>query len=193
MTLPHRSDHLSPTDVEAWLEGKLSLAASTHVGRCDDCRALLIAEGSVVESLQRLPRFAPSAGFADRVMAEVAIPALRRAANSRTVRAGGWLVAASLIVTLGGSLVWSLANQAALTDASRWALGAGWDAARAMADQLLALLTRLPAVREVQAAVGTPLRLAGVATAMLVLYGTGIMALRRLLALPANGAAHAGL
>lgn len=193
MTLPPHADHLTPADVEAWLEGKLPLAASTHVGRCDACRALLIAEGSLVESLQRLPQFAPSLGFADRVMAQVAIPALRRAANSRTVRVGGWLLAASLVLTLGGSLLWSLANQAALTDASRWALGAGWDAARATADQLLGFLTRLPAVREVQTAVGTPLRLAGVATALLVLYGTGIMALRRLLALPATGAAHAGL
>lgn len=186
-----RTDHLSPADIEAWLEGKLPLSASTHVGGCEECRMLLLAERQTIETLHQLPRLAPALGFADRVMAEVKLPSLAGVAASPAVRMGGWLVAAGLMSTLGVSLLWALANRAVLTDASQWALGEGWTAARAAADQFRALLTSLPAVRDVQSAVGTPVRLAAVASSLLVLYGTGILALRRLLALPASGAAHA--
>jgi hypothetical protein len=187
-----RPDHLTPADVEAWLEGKLSLSASTHVGRCDDCRSLLLAERHVVETLHQLPRFSPSIGFCDRVMAQVTLPTLAEVAASKPFRIGVWLTGAGLVTTLAVSLVWSFANRAVLTDASQWALGEGWSTARAAADQFSAMLSSMPAVRDVQRAIGTPTRLAAVSGSLLVLYSTGLVALRRLLALPTAEVAHAG-
>jgi len=187
-----RFDHLSPADVEAWLEGTLPLAASTHVGTCADCRSLLLAEGTTVEALHQLPRWSPALGFADRVMARVTLPTLAEVVASPAVRYGAWLTAAGLTATLGVSLVWAIANRTVLTDASQWAVGEGWDVARAMAEQIRMMLTSIPAVREARDAVGTPARLAAVASSLLVLYGSGVLALRRLLAIPSIETAHAG-
>jgi hypothetical protein len=186
--------HLTPADVEAWLEGKLSLAASTHVGQCDACRTQLRAEGALIEELQRLPRYAPSVDFEERVMARVRLPAARPVAAPAAAparRSRRWLAAAGVVGVLGASLTWSIANQTVLTDASQWALGEGWAAASSAADQLRSLLAAQPAYREIRDAVGTPARLAAVSSALAVLYGTGVLALRRLLALPSTGVAHA--
>jgi hypothetical protein len=73
MTLSHQS-HLTADEIELWAEGLLGAAGALHLAECSLCREEAEAERSVVLQVARLPRLAPSASFADRVMAAVRIP-----------------------------------------------------------------------------------------------------------------------
>jgi hypothetical protein len=69
-----------PTDdrLEAYCEGSLAAseraAIESHVFRCGRCRGEVEDWRALFTSLASLPHLAPSAGFADRVMAHVRIP-----------------------------------------------------------------------------------------------------------------------
>jgi hypothetical protein len=63
--------HLSPDELDLWLEGSLPLSRTSHLETCDLCRAVTDETREVVLQLSRLPKSSPSARFADRVMAQV--------------------------------------------------------------------------------------------------------------------------
>jgi len=65
--------HLSPDDVENWLSGTLDAERTRHLDLCPECFDRAQVEREIVELLSALPVVAPSAGFADRVMASVTI------------------------------------------------------------------------------------------------------------------------
>ena len=65
--------HLSPDDVELWLNGSLDAARTRHLDLCPECFDRAQAEREIVEQLAALPLMAPSPGFADRVMAQVTV------------------------------------------------------------------------------------------------------------------------
>lgn len=65
--------HLTTDEIELWAQGLLPAARSLHLADCSLCRVEADRERKVILELVQLPRFAPSAGFADRVMAQVRV------------------------------------------------------------------------------------------------------------------------
>jgi hypothetical protein len=189
MSTPHPT-HLTPDDLDALLLGTEQEGVHFHLETCAECRALVVADRNVVVALESLPALAPRAGFADRVMAGVTrpvavprrLPALARAAAVALVFLSG----------LAGSISWTLANQPMLlgwrNTGIRWA--EGW--IQVGLSGLWAELSRQSWFGAMQSAFGSPTRLAVALTGMLLIYAAGLVALRRLTALPSSGtASHA--
>jgi hypothetical protein len=65
--------HLTTDEIELWAQGLLPAARALHLSDCSLCRVEADRERKVILELVSLPRFAPSAGFADRVMAQVRV------------------------------------------------------------------------------------------------------------------------
>ena len=68
------TNHLTTAELELWAEGLLPAARTMHLTECTLCRAEADRERTLFLSLSQLTRFAPTAGFADRVMKQVRIP-----------------------------------------------------------------------------------------------------------------------
>lgn len=66
--------HLTPDEIELWAQGLLGAARTMHLADCSLCLAEAEQERRIILELVRLTAFAPSAGFADRVMGQVKIP-----------------------------------------------------------------------------------------------------------------------
>jgi hypothetical protein len=67
------SMHLNTDEIELWAQGLLPAARAIHLADCSLCRVEAERERKVILELVQLPKFAPNAGFADRVMAQVKI------------------------------------------------------------------------------------------------------------------------
>lgn len=174
MTAPH--DSSPPDDFDPWLDAQLAA----------------------------LPRFAPGAGFEDRVMASVRVPdpfAIRSIASTRrrlfaSPRATAVAVSLAVLVvgSMAASVVWTLANRDTLlafatwlsTEAGQWA----WVGLRGGALTLM----EQPWFAGFRALLDDPGRLALASAFGTLVYVTGVLALRRLLAVPAptQRVAHAG-
>ncbi|MGH7671966.1 MAG: hypothetical protein ACREMC_03635 [Gemmatimonadales bacterium] len=70
----HPDMHLTTDEIEFWAQGLLGAARAFHVADCSLCRDLAERERRIIVALVQLEPFAPSAGFADRVMAKVKVP-----------------------------------------------------------------------------------------------------------------------
>lgn len=66
--------HLTTDEIELWAQGLLPAARAMHLADCSLCRVEADRERKVILALVQLPRFAPAAGFTDRVMAQVRVP-----------------------------------------------------------------------------------------------------------------------
>ena len=66
--------HLTLDELELWAQGLLPAARALHLSTCADCLAVAERERKLFLQLAQLERFAPSAGFAERVMERVRIP-----------------------------------------------------------------------------------------------------------------------
>lgn len=66
--------HLTTDELELWAQGLLGAAQAFHLTDCSLCRELAERERKVILALVQLAPFAPSAGFADRVMSKVKVP-----------------------------------------------------------------------------------------------------------------------
>lgn len=75
--VPESLAHLTESAVEQFADGLLTgeeySKAETHVGGCDLCAARVEASRALIDALSTLPRFAPSPGFADQVMANIQV------------------------------------------------------------------------------------------------------------------------
>ena len=72
--MEHR--HLLPDEIDQLLDGEAGFGLAplqAHVESCPKCRAELVEARQVVSALERLPHFAPSPLFTDRVMARVQV------------------------------------------------------------------------------------------------------------------------
>jgi hypothetical protein len=67
--------HLTAEEIELWAQGLLGAARAMHLADCSLCLAEAEQERKVLLELVQLPRFAPSARFADHVLARVKIRA----------------------------------------------------------------------------------------------------------------------
>lgn len=111
--------HLLPQEIDLLLDNEVGFGVQplrVHVRQCDRCRTELEEARLVVAELEHLPHFAPSAGFADRLMARVQVfePAHVAAADtvrrwvprSRPARVLGGLAAAAVAMVLSIGAVW---------------------------------------------------------------------------------------
>jgi hypothetical protein len=66
--------HLDANEIELWSEGLLPAARAMHLADCEECFATAERERKFSRELAQLQRFAPSDGFADKVLGQVKIP-----------------------------------------------------------------------------------------------------------------------
>lgn len=179
---PWPAPHLTADDLDAFHSGSLTTDVRLHLETCESCRSLAAADLEVVRALESLPSLAPSEDFADRVMARVPIvkpsrvPLMSFPAWTRAHGLGLSGVAAVLLA----SVAWSAANRQAieLWLGSVWnsLLQTGWTVLR-----LVAALLDHPWAVDIRSAWLQPGRLVVAGVTLLVVYGSGILALRRLL------------
>jgi hypothetical protein len=195
--------HFSPEDIDLWLDGILAEERVRHLDGCRQCLEMAMAEREIVEQVAALPLMSPSEGFADRVMQSVSVPdpfAIRSISTARRrlfASPRSVAVAASLVLVLlgsmAGSIVWSLQNQETLAAIGSWMLTQGgqalWLTVRAVASNVI----EQPWYDGAKVLVGNPTRLAIASAVASIAYLGGVLALRRLLALPTQGVAHAGV
>jgi len=193
--------HLSPDEIDSWLAGNLAPEWQQHLDRCQDCLERVRSEGEIVEQIIALPQMGPRPDFADQVMMSVAIPdpfAIRslQATQRRLFATRKSLaVAASLTFLLLGSMTasvaWSLTHQETLASLGGWLLSQGgqlaWLSVRGVASNLI----EQPWYNGFQSLLDNPGRLALGSALASAVYLSGVIALRRLLALPTQQVAHA--
>ena len=195
--------HLSPDEIDSWLAGTLAQEWQQHLDQCQACLERVRTEREIVEQIAALSLMSPETGFADRVMAAVAIPdpfairSLQTARRRILATRRSLAVAASLALLLLGSMsvsiAWSLTHQETLAFIGSWILSQGsqlaWLSVRGVASNLI----EQPWYNGIGSLLDYPGRLAlGSALASAVYLG-GMLALRRLLALPIQQAAHVGV
>jgi hypothetical protein len=198
---PVPGPHLTPDDLDAWLAGALAPAAQAHLAGCPACRERAQTEREVVALLEGLPLMSPASGFSDRVMARVAVARPIRVSTLTLLRRRAlatrrsMAVAASLLVlvaaSMAASVVWTLGHQATLAALGEWigvqAGQAAWLGVRGVASNFI----EQPWFAEVRDLAASPGRFGIAAAVALVVYLSGVLALRRLLALPTQRVAHA--
>jgi hypothetical protein len=199
---PVSGPHLSADDLDAWLAGALPPAAAQHLAGCPDCRDRTSMEREIVGLLSTLPLMSPAPGFADRVMARVRVPTpvavgtLERLRGRAFATPRATAVAAGLLVLVIGSMtasiVWTLGHQQTLVGIGQWlaaqAGSAAWLGVRGIASNVI----EQPWFAGVKALAASPGRLALACALAALAYLAGVLALRRLLALPTQQVAHAG-
>jgi anti-sigma factor RsiW len=138
-SVPQPTAHLTEATVEALADGLLAgqelLRVEAHVEECSSCAAELEAARSLFQALARLPRFAPSAEFADLVMANIQVTprasplfAWIRHWTPETRRGWSLLVASLLapMLPLLGFALWVGSNPAvSATAVLQWSYGQG--------------------------------------------------------------------
>ena len=197
---PIAQAHLTADDLDAWLDGTLAGQPRAHLMACVECRRLADAERGLVYRLEQLPLLSPAPRFADRVMSGIRVPVAHdtslmqrwgaRVRSSR--RAAAWAAALGTIVvgSMGASVAWSLTHQETIRALETWLTTSGSQLAVSTARAALASVTAQPWYNELRAS-ATPARLVGLGALAAALYAGGLLALRRLLALPEPGAARA--
>ena len=204
MTSPSGA-HLAFDDFDVLLSGDaespLHAPAEAHLAGCHHCRAELAAQSTLIARLESLPFFAPSLAFSDRLLQRVAMPdpfALRSIATSRKrlLASPRALVTVSVVLsavigTMAASVLWTLAHPDAVSSVGAWAGNTAsqwlWVAVRGG----FANIVEQPWLGTVQAWFASPLRLALLSLGITLIYVGGLIALRRLMALPRAGVAHA--
>lgn len=183
--------HLLPNEIDLLVDGEAGFGVAplrAHILECDDCRARLDDARVVVDALESLPHFAPSARLADRVMAQVPVFVPAHVAARDTVRrwlptsAAARVAAVAVGTTMAGVLTVAMLWLATRGDAVLFVSGLLGDRVRAavagaIRDLAVALLgeTALAAL-QATGAVGTSLLVFGF---LLTALGT-VAGIRRL-------------
>ena len=186
--------HLTLDEIDALLEDAPYAAAHPHLLGCTACRERIDTEREIVARLAALPSATPSLDFADRVMARVAVPTIAPVSVRQSARppVRRYAIAASILVALmAGSVLWSMANRELLS-ATTSSLGNGaldwaWLTLRGVAANVM----EQPWYAGLRGFFGDPVRLAMISGGITLVYLGGVFALRRLMALPTQGVAHA--
>lgn len=202
MTRPS-GPHLSPDDFEAWLSGALAPELQRHLDECQACLEQARADREIADQIAILPLMSPGEGFADRIMAAVAVPdpfairslqATRRRlfATPKSLAFAAGLVLL-LVGSMAGSIVWTLSHQETMASLGTWLLSQGgqavWLGVRGVASNFI----EQPWYDGIRSLAVTPARLAMFSALASLAYLGGVFALRRLLAVPTQQVAHAGI
>jgi len=185
--------HLSADELDLWTIGALAGTRERHLHSCPRCREVADAERVLVRQLEALPLLSPAESFTERVLDGVHLPVSslagawrlwRRKVGLNPIRVG---IAASVAVILGGSVAasaaWAAGNQDIILGVGNWirANGEFWALqGLGMAQTFLDQQGWYGAIRSAL----TPGRLAAIGALTFGLYAGGMLALRRLLALP---------
>jgi len=189
---PPAAGHLTADDLDAFLIDAASPAALQHVAFCDVCRATMQADRVLVASLHGLPILAPSPGFPDRVMAQVrlAVPAPvvvplpwpRRLLADRRVLA----TAAGTVLAMAASAAWTASNRELFDGWTQqlWAEGGRllWVSLQSTATAV----SSQPWFAPIEEVLASPIRTAAVLATSLMAWAGGLVALRRLVSIPAG-------
>jgi hypothetical protein len=202
MSRPPES-HLSSDEIDAWLAGALGPAQQRHVEQCQLCLEQLRAEREIADQIAALPLLSPMPGFSDRVMASVIVPdpfairsmqaTRRRLFSTPKSIALAASLALLLVGSMAGSIVWSLNNQQTIASLGSWLMSQGeqvaWFGLRGLASNFI----EQPWYNTARTLFENPGRLALLSAMASLAYLGGIVALRRLLALPTQRVAHASI
>jgi hypothetical protein len=195
--------HLSPDEFEAWLIGALAPEVQRHLDECEACMEQARADREIADQIAILPLMSPGEGFADRVMAAVAVPdpfAIRSLQATRrrlfaTPKSLAFAASLALLLvgSMAGSIAWTLTHQETMASLGAWLLSQGgqavWLGVRGVASNFI----EQPWYDGIRSLVVTPARLALISALMSFAYLGGVFALRRLLAVPTQQVAHAGI
>ena len=202
--------HLSDWTLDLMAEDALShaerTAAEAHLRACVRCAAELEAARSVIATLSALPRFAPSGGFAEAVMARVVPIPQQVAAQSRVRRwlpktRRGWAmmgtVAMAPIASMTALLLWLLSHPmvsagALLGMGERWTRDAAASLLAGAADLLVksgAWQWTADGLGRLAALTAQQLSVAAIVLAVLIPASGWVVA--RLLRTPLGGMTHA--
>lgn len=195
--------HLTADEIDSWLSGNLSQEWQQHLDRCQACLERVRVEREIVDQIAALPLMSPATGFAERVMASVSIPdpfairslqaTQRRVFATRRSVALAASLAILLLGSMAGSIAWSLSHQDTLASIGNWLLAQGgqiaWLSLRGVASNLM----EQPWYGTARSLLGNPIHLAAGSAVATTVYLVGVLALRRLLALPNQQVAHAAI
>lgn len=111
--------HLHPIEIDLLLDGEVGFNVAplrAHVDECAECRARFADAKVVTSKLDNLPRHAPSASFANKVMAQVQVvepwhvaltsTAMRLVPQSRPMRVVMAASAGAIAVGISSAAVW---------------------------------------------------------------------------------------
>jgi hypothetical protein len=195
--------HLSPDEIDAWLAGALPAALQRHAEQCQVCLEQLRVEREITDQIAALPLLGPTPGFCDRVMVSVIVPdpfAIRSLQATRRrlfATPKSIAIAASIaLLVLGsmtGSVVWSLSHQQTLASLGSWLMTQGGQAAWFGIRTVASNFIEQPWYNTIRPLMENPGRLALVSAMASLAYLGGVVALRRLLALPTQQVAHASI
>lgn len=187
---PRPPAHLTADDLDAFLTDTASPEALQHVAFCDMCRATVQADRGLVAGLHRLPSYGPRAEFGDQVMAQVtistpapiaiALPWPRRLFRNRRLLA----TAAGTALAMGASAAWTLTNRELLDGWLQFVANQGGEWLWTSLQTGVAAMTEQAWYAPVRDLLVSPVRTAAVAATSLLVWAGGLMALRRLVALP---------
>jgi hypothetical protein len=195
--------HLSPDEIDAWLAGASAPELQRHLDQCQMCLDQVQADREIADLIAALPPMSPAEGFVDRVMASVVIPdpfAIRslQATRRRLLATPKSLAFAAgillfLLTSMAGSIAWSLTHEETLASIGSWVLSQGaqamWLGVRGLASNFI----EQPWYDGIRSLVENPARLALISALGSLTYMGGVFALRRLLAVPTQQVAHAGI
>ena len=195
--------HLSPDEIDSWLSGNLAREWQQHLDQCQTCLERVRIEREIVDQIATLPLMSPADGFSDRVMASVSVSdpfsirslqaTQRRLFATRRSLAIAASVTLLILGSMAGSIAWSLANQETLAAIGNWLLTAGgqvaWLSLRGVASNVI----EQPWYTGIRSLLENPGRLAVASALATTVYLVGVLALRRLLALPTQQVAHASI
>ena len=202
MTRPSGA-HLSFDEMDACLTGVPAPELQRHLDQCQTCMEQLRADREIAEQIAGLPLIGPGEGFSERVMAAVSIPdpfairsmqATRRrllATPKSLANAAGLLL--FLIGSMAGSVIWSLTHQATLASIGSWFISQGGQAIWLSVQGLASNFIEQPWYSGIKALIENPGRLALYSGLASLAYLGGLVALRRLLTVPTQQVAHAGV
>ena len=185
-------NHLTADDLDAFHSASLSPEARTHLTTCADCQAMVSADRVVLNALAALPSYAPRADFTDRVLTRIRRPEPALVRFLRPALAGRRLaLAATVVVAMGASIIWSLFNRELLLS---WVQLAAVETGRAVWLDVRVVATNLtsqPWYLPLREFASSPGRLAVLAVGSFVTYAAALYALRRVLTLPSGPVSHA--
>ena len=195
--------HLSPDEIDSWLSGNLAREWQQHLDQCQTCLERVRVEREIVDQIATLPLMSPADGFSDRVMASVSVPdpfsirslqaTQRRLFATRRSLAIAASVTLLILGSMAGSIAWSLANRETLASIGNWLITAGgqvaWLSLRGVASNVI----EQPWYTGIRSLLENPGRLAVASALATTVYLVGVLALRRLLALPTQQVAHANI
>ncbi len=194
MTNTWPKNHLTADDLDAFHSEALSSEMRLHLETCEDCRRLVVLDRQVLEMLGRAPSYAPSAEFADRIMARVQVG---KPAPVPVLSFPRWTrrrIAAMVGVAAGmaASVAWSAVNRQLLESWLDGSTAALWNTGAVLWQNGLTYLAAQPWFEGIRSLVGSPVRLGAIGALTIALYATGLLTLRRLVTPSAGSVSNAG-